>query len=290
MDPFGGNFNDFMKKAMGGAGAVDPKNPSIVGAGSIDGGKFNSLTISGSGTVNGDVEAKSVEVSGAGEIDGDLNGGSVNASGSFSISGSLEADALETAGSCSVGGTIKAQKVFNGGACEVGRDIEAQAFESHGAFGVGGSIEAEEIKIELGGDSHAHAIKGTNILVKSQKGAVKGGSVTIQGKGGNSTVITGGTVSGNASGYAAGGSVSGAGGRIVGGSVSSTSVGATSGGKFKLTAKTIEGETLNLENTTADKVVGAKVTIGKNCKIGTVEYSDSIEVHEKAQVKKQVKK
>ncbi|MCW8132729.1 MAG: hypothetical protein KIS92_20450 [Planctomycetota bacterium] len=284
MDPFGGNFDNFMKKAMGGKGSVDRENPSITGAGDIEGGKFKSLTIAGSGTVNGDVEAKTVEVSGAGEIDGNLNGGSVSASGSFSVSGSLEADAFDSAGSSSVGGSVKAGKVFNGGAFEVGRDIEAKSFESHGAFGVGGSIEADDILIELGGDSHAHAIKGNTVKVRRNKsaggssGTIRGGSVISGG-----TVVTGGVVSGGAVGYAEGGKVSG-------GTVSSSVSGGSSGGKFKLKVKTLEGDKLDLEATVADLVKGAKVIIGKNCKIETVEYTDSIEVHEKAQVKKQVKK
>ncbi|MBI3374856.1 MAG: polymer-forming cytoskeletal protein [Betaproteobacteria bacterium] len=280
--PFGDDFNKMMKQAAGGAGVDDRKNPSIQGAGTIEGGKFESLTIAGSGTVEGDIEAGKVEVSGAGKIEGDLKAGKVEASGSLSVDGSLVADAFVSAGSSSIAGSVKAGRVDWRGSSEVGRDVEAKKFRSSGAFGIEGSLEADEIEIELNGESRVHAIQGEAIRVKAGAAGAGGGRVVVVTQGRGTTVVTGGTISGNASGYAEGGRV----GPVSAGS----SVSSGGGGESKLEAKTIEGGAVELENTVADLVRGTTVKIGKGCKIGTVEYSESIAVDDQASVKKQTKK
>lgn len=282
--PFGGDFQKMINKAAGGEGVDDRKNPNITGAGTIDGGVFKSLTITGSGTVEGNVEAKEVEVSGAGQIEGDLKAGRVEAAGSLTVEGSMEADAFVNAGSSTIEGSLKADKIDQQGALEVGRDVEAKTFRSSGAFGIEGSLEADEIEIEINGDSHVHAILGKSIQVEAGTSKVAKGQVIVMQRGGHgTTVVTGGTISGNASGYAEGGRV---------GSVSASSSASVSGGNstFKLEAKTIEGDEVELEHTVADLVKGKKVKIGKGCKIGAVEYTESIAVDDKASVKKQTKK
>ncbi|MBI3830518.1 MAG: hypothetical protein HY291_13440, partial [Planctomycetes bacterium] len=126
-------------------------------------------------------------------------------------------------------------------------------------------------------------ISGKSIQVEAGKSKVAKGQVVVMQHGHGTTVVTGGTISGNASGYAEGGRV---------GSVSASSSASVSGGNgaFKLEAKTIEGDAVELENTVADLVKGKRVKIGKGCKIGAVEYTESIAVNDKASVKKQTKK
>ncbi|MDF2724395.1 MAG: hypothetical protein K0Q59_4070 [Paenibacillus sp.] len=51
-----------------------------------------------------------------------------------------------------------------------------------------------------------------------------------------------------------------------------------------LTAELIEGDTVHLEHVTADLVRGGKVTIGIGCRIGRVEYRESLERHGKAEI------
>jgi len=297
-DLFGGNFNKFMKKAMGGSGVTDRKNPSISGAGNIKGGKFDSLNISGSGEVDGDVDAKDVEISGAGTIDGDLKAGSVTSSGSLSVDGSVEADTLELSGSTEIEGDVKADEVDNGGSFSAGGDVEAKKFKSRGAFGIEGKLEADEIDIRLHGDSEAKELKGGEITVKRVKSSVSGSSkggkvvVTTSKGGSSSTVVTGGTQGrGGGFGMAIGIGVAegGSSGNVKGKVVVSGGDGGDGERKARLKTKRIEGDTVELENTTADLVKGGKVIIGRGCKIKTVEYTDSIEVNEKATVDKQVK-
>ena len=284
-DLFGGNFNKFMKKAMGGEGVTDRKNPRISGAGNINGGRFDSLNISGSGEVDGDVDAKDVEISGAGTINGDLKAGAISCSGALNVDGSVEAGALDLSGSTAIKGEVQADEVDNSGSFSVAGAVAAKKFKSRGAFDIEGTLAADEIDIRLQGNSAAKELKGEEITVKSAiSHSSKSGKVIVTTSmgGSSTTVVTGGTLGNGGSigiGVAEGGST---------GSVKAKVV-VSGGSKGHLKTKRIEGTTVELENTTADLVKGGNVIIGCGCKIKTVEYSTSIKVHEKATVDKQVK-
>ena len=58
------------------------------------------------------------------------------------------------------------------------------------------------------------------------------------------------------------------------------------GGRLK--AKTIEGDEIHLEATKSETVRGKSVEIGPSCRIGTVEYEETLEVSPDATVEKQV--
>lgn len=56
-----------------------------------------------------------------------------------------------------------------------------------------------------------------------------------------------------------------------------------------LRANLIEGDVVHLEHVTADIVRGTRVTLGIGCKIGRLEYRESLEKHPKAEVSSEVK-
>ena len=307
---FGGDLGDFFgegKKGKKGKGEKGDKNPQILGAGSIEGGKYESVTISGSGEVEDDVEAESINVSGSGEFAGNVKAGEIEAAGSIEISGSVEAESFEIAGSSDVGGRLKSDSIQVGGFCSVGKDVEADLFDSKGGFEIRDRLKAREISIELNGQARVKKIEGSKIRVKqgdggsSSSSGKSGASVTVRGGDAFVAVSAGGKGRSGAAAYARGGDAVGSGNRggsVVnnswGGSIS-TSKGGKSGKGGKggddhiLEVETIEGDSVKLEATHAALVRGKKVKIGPKCKIDTVEYSESIEVDEDAKVKKQVK-
>jgi len=61
------------------------------------------------------------------------------------------------------------------------------------------------------------------------------------------------------------------------------------GGTAALETKQIEGDEVSLEDTEAEVVRGKKVEIGPGCRIGRVEYSESLKVASDAVVKERVK-
>ncbi|MFS0872161.1 hypothetical protein [Paenibacillus xylanilyticus] len=56
------------------------------------------------------------------------------------------------------------------------------------------------------------------------------------------------------------------------------------GNKPILTANLIEGDEIELENTVAEVVRGDKIKIGPGCRIGTVEYNSSLQIHSQSEV------
>ena len=56
-----------------------------------------------------------------------------------------------------------------------------------------------------------------------------------------------------------------------------------------LEAELIEGDEIYLENTRADVVRGKQIEIGPHCKIGLIEYSESLKVHDNSDVGQQTK-
>ncbi|HRU22306.1 MAG TPA: hypothetical protein P5113_06475, partial [Candidatus Bipolaricaulis sp.] len=57
-----------------------------------------------------------------------------------------------------------------------------------------------------------------------------------------------------------------------------------------LTVGEIEGDQVHLEATTADVVRGKIVHIGPGCRIGRVEYTESLDVHPEAEVREKIKR
>lgn len=56
------------------------------------------------------------------------------------------------------------------------------------------------------------------------------------------------------------------------------------GNKSILKANLIEGDEIELENTEAEVVRGDKIKIGLGCRIGTVEYRSSLQIHPQSEV------
>jgi len=61
------------------------------------------------------------------------------------------------------------------------------------------------------------------------------------------------------------------------------------GGMAELKAGSIEGDDIELEDTTADAVRGKRVKIGPGCHIASVEYTETLDVHPSAKVDKKTK-
>lgn len=61
------------------------------------------------------------------------------------------------------------------------------------------------------------------------------------------------------------------------------------GAKPCLKTESIEGDTIELEYTEAEVVRGKNVTIGKKCRIGRVEYSETLDIRDGGEVEEQVK-
>ena len=255
---------------------------SISGMGKSNGGEYLNVDISGMGTIIGDLTAERIVISGKGTIDGNVavvrkleisgmgtvhgsvTGGEITSSGTGSVDGSIDARAVETSGNFKVGRDAKIQELSNSGRCRFDQSLRGEKIESYGLLSVGTDLEAETFhsqgSFSVGGLLNANKI---TIEIHGYGQAKEIGGEEIRVRSGHwSTSFLAKLVSqflGN--------------GRELN----------------RLTADLIEGTIVSLENTTAKMVRGNKVTIGPECRIEAVEYTDSVEVDPASHVGKQSK-
>ncbi|SHI23259.1 Polymer-forming protein, partial [Sporobacter termitidis DSM 10068] len=219
----------------------------INGSGSTGGGAYDSVIIRGTGKVAGDLSCNVFQISGSGSVDGNLEVEDGKISGSGSIDGDLKAAKFRISGSGKIIGSVKAGEFIVSGAGTVLKGVEAQSVKIEGSAKIGLDCNAESFDadggFEIGGLLNADEVKIRIYGMKSKVREIGGGKITV--------------TMGPAHGF-----------NIVRTIVSMGILNPA------LETDTIEGDEINLENTTAKVVRGNSVTIGSGCNIGLVEYKD----------------
>jgi cytoskeletal protein CcmA (bactofilin family) len=213
-------------------------NSKIAGAGDMSGGVYGDVTIAGAGNVRGDVDAITFKVAGTGDIQGKLSAGTVSVSGNATFNGDVHAGTMTVSGTADVRGALT-----------------ADVFKVAGSTTITGRVDAQRIEIrgttKIGGDAQAEVFDAQGIF--SVGGLLNAGSVSIRLYGGCDA-------------------------RDIGGERIDVQLGKTWPfipffGERNLTADTIEGDVVYLENTRAKVVRGGDVRIGAGCEIDLVEYT-----------------
>ncbi|MBU3142734.1 polymer-forming cytoskeletal protein [Clostridium sp. CF012] len=220
----------------------------ISGSGSAGGGKYNEVSISGSGKINGDIECVDFKTSGSSKVIGDLKASTIKISGSTRIEGNVEVEEMKVSGSAHVTGQIKCQSIKINGSTHVGgnlcaeevtiagcahieKNCEAECFKASGSFKIQGLLNAGEVNIRIGGNCNVQEIGGEHIEIRVSPLD-------------NSFIR-----------------------KVIDKMFNS---------KGMLTTALIEGDEIYLQNTNAKIVRGNTITIGEGCNIGLVEYSGEI--------------
>ncbi|MGQ9602396.1 MAG: polymer-forming cytoskeletal protein [Candidatus Bipolaricaulia bacterium] len=234
------------------------KNASISGAGKLSGGVYDTVKVAGSGKIEGDVDANQISTAGACKIEGNVKTKRMETAGSCKVLGDIEAEELEIAGSCSIEGKVQVDLFKSSGSGSVLKSVIAKDVELAGACKVGGDVEADRFTSH-GSINIGRLLSADEIQIKlggrSKVPEIGGERIEVRryGKGWRSIINFGGW------------------------------------GLGSLETQTIEGDEIYLEATKAKVVRGKKVTIGEDCEIDTVEYEESLEVHESSTVKEKVK-
>jgi len=213
------------------------------------------------------------------------------------VDGDLRATEFACSGSQRVGGHLIAGSARISGSCKVGGDVEADRFLSRGKFDISGLLTADEIKIELGfgGSCRAGEIGGERIEVRARGPFWEWRSEDVERKVGKvgyklekglkklrdrfGIEIELGDIDHLVEELVKLGEKI----RV---KVDLDEDDEEDGAHAELVVETVEGDEVFLENTRADVVRGSKVTIGRGCRVKRVEYAESLEVDESAQVDK----
>lgn len=231
----------------------------INGSGQLAGGMYEDVKISGSGVIDGNIDARDVKVSGSAKFKGNVVSRSIKVSGSASIygkietddcsfsgsgdvSGELQASVLKTSGSLRCRGGIRAQEVSINGSLRSYGDVETESLDVSGSFRIDGLLNASRIDIEVGGHCSAREIGCDRMRVVTTPMSLfwKAFSWLSETLG--------------------------------------------FGKRGALTAEVIEGTELDLNLTRARIVRGNRVRIGPGCAVDLVEYTEEAFVDDDASV------
>lgn len=272
------------------------QNSNFAGVGSVTGGEYEKISMSGSGMITGDVVCDSFHTSGSGHAKGKVDcRGEMHTSGSFHGEGDVKAGAVHTSGSSHFGGNLaveglmktsgslrcqkdaKAKDMQTSGSARVDGDLEVENAETSGSLSIGGSLNAGKLrtsgKLEVGKDCEAEEFFSSGRLEIG--GLLNAGTVEIELNSVKDSVV--GEIGGE---------------RITvtwkpAASFLSRIFGASRNGMLETGA--IEGDEVRLEQTRAKVVRGRNVTVGAGCYVKLVEYSGVLQVADGATVEQQVK-
>jgi cytoskeletal protein CcmA (bactofilin family) len=215
------------------------------GGGSFSGGTYGDVTFNGSGTINGDVDAITYRVNGAGSNNGRVKSQSIVVNGTGSFNGEVQANEMTINGDASIRDGAGIGRLVVKGNLSVGGSLAAHDVDLRGFLRVSGDCQAEQFTGE-GGFTIAGELNSGNLDITVQAAS------SAREIGGERIVV-----------------------RQPTGSIASLTGLLTVFAEKRLTAETIEGDVVWLENTTAKVVRGKQVTIGAGCVVDLVEYAET---------------
>ena len=204
------------------------------------------VLIRGEGMITGNIDCEKFSTHGTSELSGDAKIKSFSVHGETEIRGRLKADKARVYGTADVSENAEISDVTVKGIINIGGNMTADTCDVKGALNVRGDCQAEDFKL-------------TGSL--DVKGLLNAGVIDIGLKYGNSSI----------------GDIGGTDIKIVNkrGLLFDQNGGTLSAG-------TIEGDDIYLENTAARMVRGNRVHIGPGCKIEKVQYKSSYRVSPKS--------
>ena len=235
----------------------------ISGSSTMPGGEYGSVSISGAGKVQGDLRCERMSCSGASHVDG-----SVECSGKVSVSG-----ATKILGSLTCGEALHCS-----GALRCSGDVDTPELRCSGSTAIDGRLTGG--KMSTSGELRARAVHGTELSASGScriEEGVEADLIRMSGLYNIGGLLNAETVELTA---AAGCSVGDIGGskitvrREVPGLLRRLFSGTAA---HSTKVHTIEGDDITLEYVTADVVRGRRVQIGEGCRIGRVEYAETLE-------------
>ena len=214
--------------------------------------RIGDLNINGSGSSAG-AKYDSVIINGEGNIFGDLDCVYLNVNGKCTVNGDVKSDSVKVYGDSLIKGNLRAEKAKIYGTADIVGNMSVDKAETYGSISVDGDCNAEIFKIDgtftIEGLLNAGELE-LSIYGPSKAREIGGEKITVKKKGkydflGLRYLI---------------------------------------GSNKELTAESIEGDDIYLENTSAKIVRGNNVELGPGCEIELVEYKDSFKQDEKAEV------
>lgn len=102
---------------------MEGQNIKIAGSGTITEGKYNLVSIAGTGVGNGVIECQTLKTAGSAKFHGNVIAEEVNIAGSTKFQQNLKANKIDASGSIKVCGNLEAENIKTAGAVSVDGEI-----------------------------------------------------------------------------------------------------------------------------------------------------------------------
>ncbi len=232
-------------------------NVRISGSGVIPAGEYDNISVSGSSRMSGVVKCSSLSASGSLRGESVDCTGKIKTSGSTSLAGNVRANSISASGTFKCGGDVFAtDSISTSGTFKCG-NVKCNKLSVSGSVSVGNDVEAERVEssgmLRCGGLINAEQVH-VKSCDKLEAASIGGTRVVIKLSRFKRFFK-----------------------RIP---LLSAAV------KNARITNSIEADEVNIEYVNCPKVRGRVVKIGKGCRIASVEYSEKIEIANRASVVK----
>lgn len=256
-------------------------NLNINMASKMPGGDYGKVVIDGAGKIEGDLRCERLCCDGGASIAGSVEcQGEVESSGALKIAGNLQCETLESDGAITIEGDMNSQALEINGRARIAGAVRTGDAEVNGKLSVTGAFVCKDLEVN-GSADFAAGVHGEKVELSGSckvEGDLEADEVEITGSVDISGLLNGEKIFIDADSKAKIGDIGGSeikvlrtGHKIV---VSLFGGWKTDRARGRgLTVNSIEGDVVELENTTAKVVRGRNVTIGSGCQIDCVEYS-----------------
>jgi cytoskeletal protein CcmA (bactofilin family) len=198
-----------------------------------------------------------VQIDGVGKVVGPIVARMFNGNGHMNLNSDLTAEEAECNGIMKIKGNLSIGKMKVDGVLSVGENLRGDSCTLNGMISIKGDCELEELTGE-GSFNVAGLLSAGHVDFKLQ-GQGKANEIGVE-----SLVIR----------------------QVSNGFWNKMLSGVIPKFRAELSTRTIEGDFIDLEHTTADIIRGNIVIIGPGCNVGRIEYRDQITVHPDAKVGK----
>jgi cytoskeletal protein CcmA (bactofilin family) len=236
---------------------MEKRDLRISGASVATGGEYRDVKVSGASKITSDISCETMSISGAITVEGNVDATTCKISGACKVRGYVRAEEIKISGGSTIGEFLEGNEISLSGGIKVHGDIRSNHLKLSGEITVDGDMECEEFYLN-GAMTSKRTVNcekcELKIVSSSSLGELVGSEIVVKesmGSGGFLKNLFGG-----------------------------------GGNHLKVTL--VEGDDIYLENTIAEVVRGAKVTLGPGCRVEKVEYSEKLEVHKDAKVTERV--
>ncbi|WP_199613823.1 polymer-forming cytoskeletal protein [Paenibacillus alkalitolerans] len=236
---------------------------AISGMGKVYGGVYHRVSISGMGKVMGSIEAATLEISGSSVVEGDATIDSISISGRTIAKGNVKAQKMVSNGSMTVKGELRTDTLQSSGKLRCDGLLKAVSCTSSGFLSCGSDVEADEFHVE-------GYVQVNGLLNAGQVNIVFDGPVTISEIGADSVHIR----------------------KQVKDHTGINTIIMKLTSVFRKTQcsfRSIEANSVDIENTRVGKISGETIIIGPNSRVERIEYSKRLSIHPSSVVLKKVK-